>query len=181
MLKQYPNVVFTPDLKSVVKALELCAEAHGVKFWQEGVAEGFEPQAGFLADSVPLYADVCSICEAFYGSTSMIDHSSSWGTITVYLDSMRVMHEIDLEKLGFALPYGTVKLPADGSLVRLMPDGSLVKLPTDGMRMRPDAAVKAYSRSCGENFKATSRKVFKKKKTASSDLGVSKKKVNKLK
>lgn len=157
------NVVFTPDLKSVVKALELCAEAHGVKFWQEGVAEGFEPQAGFLADSVPLYADVRSICEAFYGSTSMIDHSSSWGTITVYLDSMRVMHEIDLGKLGSALPYGTVKLPADG------------------MRMRPDAAVKAYSRSCGENFNSTSRKVCKREKNASSDLGVSKKKVNKLK
>lgn len=157
------NVVFTPDLKSVVKALELCAEAHGVQFWQEGVAEGLDPQAGFLADSVPLYADVRSICEAFYGSTSMIDYSSSWNTITVYLDSMRLMPEVDLEKLGSALPYGTVKLPADG------------------MRMRPDAAVKAYSRSCGENFKATSRKAYKREKTASSDLSVSKKKVNKLK
>ena len=118
-----------------------------------------ESQAGFLADSVPLHADVRSICEAFFGSTSMIDHSSSWNTITVYLDSVRLKPEVDLGKLNLALPYGTVKLPADG------------------MRMRPDAAVKAYSRSCGENFKATSRKVCKREKTSSPDLSVSKKKV----
>lgn len=84
-------------IKSLKKALKACAEAHNVeyKWWRDA------GQVSLKSESVPVYADVKAICEAFYGRTDML--SVGWGFTTVYLEPME-KRDVDEILLSMALP-----------------------------------------------------------------------------
>ena len=88
----------TTNLK---KALKACAAAHNVKFcdWSD------EGQLGLTSDNVPVVADVRMICEAFYGTSCMVD--TDWGCTTVWKDNVVMQSDVDELLLSLALPYGT--------------------------------------------------------------------------
>ena len=91
-----------PTIDLLKKALEVCANAHGVEFsdWSE-----VDAQFGVKSESVPVVSDVRMICEAFYGNASMVE--AGWGYTTVFLNECPYRDELDEATLKMALPYGT--------------------------------------------------------------------------
>lgn len=92
-------------IKSLVKALSACAEAHKVEFKDMSDEPGESPQALLKSESVPVQADVRLICEAFFGSASMVE--VGWGFTTVFFDEKPLLSNVNEQKLALALPAGT--------------------------------------------------------------------------
>ncbi len=82
------------------KALKVCAKAHKIHFldW------GNEGQYGLQSQTVPVIADVQTICKAFYGHSEMVE--SAYGYTIVWLGS-EFLPEVDEQTLRFALPSDT--------------------------------------------------------------------------
>ncbi len=83
------------------KALRKCAETHHASFeeWTE------EQQIGIMSDSVPVTADIQSICRAICGNTRMVE--TGWGCTTIYLDQCEPLEQVNEMMLMMSLPYGT--------------------------------------------------------------------------
>lgn len=89
------------NLENLKKALRACADAHNAEFcdWS---AEDL--QIAVKSETVPTISDVRMICEAFFGSASMVE--VGWGYTNVYCDTDRMLPEVNGELLRLALPYG---------------------------------------------------------------------------
>ena len=89
------------NLENLKKALKACAEAHQAEFcdWSED-----ELQIAVKSETVPVVSDVKMICEAFYGSSSMVE--VGWGYTNVFCDAAEMLSEVDETLLRMALPYG---------------------------------------------------------------------------
>lgn len=92
-----------PTIDLLRKALKKCAEAHKVQCedWPE------DGQLGIKSESVPVVADVKSICRAFCGEANVTE--TAWGYVTVHLDDAEYafLPEVDETLLKMSLPYGT--------------------------------------------------------------------------
>lgn len=91
-----------PSLDLLKKALKACAKAHGAEFkdWSRD-----DNQLGIKSESVPVVADVRSICQALYGHCAMIE--VGWGYTVVFLDEAKFLDEADENLLRMSLPSGT--------------------------------------------------------------------------
>lgn len=89
------------NLENLKKALKACAEAHQAEFcdWSED-----ELQIAVKSETVPVVSDVRMICEAFYGSSCMVE--VGWGYTNVFCDATEMLSEVDEKLLRMALPYG---------------------------------------------------------------------------
>lgn len=88
-------------LEILKNAVRECADAHSVEFcdWSE------ESQLAVKSESVPVVADMMTICEAFFGSHQCIE--IGWGYTTIMYDEATPLPEINEELLMMALPAGT--------------------------------------------------------------------------
>ena len=89
-------------LEKLKNAVRECASAHGVEYcdWKE------DAQVAVKSESVPVVADIMTICEAFFGSHQCIE--IGWGYTTIMYDETPPLPEINEELLMMALPAGTV-------------------------------------------------------------------------
>lgn len=87
-------------LENLKWAMAQCAQAHGAEFcdWSD------EDQLGIHKTGVPLYADVRSICRAFFEGEAEVEED--WGYTTVWLYAP-FRENVDLPVLRMALPAGT--------------------------------------------------------------------------
>ena len=85
------------NLENLKEALQRCATAHHAKFcdWSD------EDQLAIDKTNVPVMADVMMICEAFFGTFSLIDEDC--GYTVVWLDTP-FKQEVDEQLLNMALP-----------------------------------------------------------------------------
>lgn len=90
------------NTETLIKALKACADAHRTEFCDWST---YDSQVAIKSESVPAVSDVRSICEAFFGTTSVVE--TGWGYTTVYLDETPFLPEVDEETLRLALPSGT--------------------------------------------------------------------------
>ena len=90
-------------IQLAVKALRKCAEAHRSQFYDYSGQE--DQQVCIQGESVPIVADVRSICQAVFGRDDIVE--VGWGFTTVYLDQCLPLEEVDETTLRMALPYGT--------------------------------------------------------------------------
>ena len=92
-----------PTVELLKKALRKCAEEHNVpsEEWSE------DGQFGIKSESVPVVADVRSICTALCGNASAVE--TGWGYTNVYLDEAEYnfLPEANEVILRMALPAGT--------------------------------------------------------------------------
>jgi len=91
-----------PAIALLKRALKACACAHNVEYSDWSDEDG---QFGIRSESVPVVSDVRMICEAFYGSASMVE--TGWGYTNVFLDACPFRDELDEAALKMALPNGT--------------------------------------------------------------------------
>ncbi len=90
-----------PTIENFKKAMKICADAHHSEYadWEEDM------QVAIKSESVPVVADVRSICDAFFGNHNMID--VDWGYTNVYLDEGEFLPKVNTTVLMMALPHGT--------------------------------------------------------------------------
>lgn len=88
------------NLDNLKWAMAQCAQAHGAEFcdWSD------EGQLAIHKTCVPLYADVRSICSAFFEGETEVEED--WGYTTVWLCAP-FRENVDLPVLRMALPAGT--------------------------------------------------------------------------
>lgn len=94
-----------PTIENIVKALKACADAHKVEFVDVSQDPDEYPQAYLKSDTVPVVADVRTICEAFYGHSRMVD--TDFGCTTVYFTDFCFAPAVNETLLAMALPHGT--------------------------------------------------------------------------
>lgn len=89
-------------IEKLKEAVRQCANAHSVEFcdWKE------DAQVAVKSESVPVVADMMTICEAFFGSHQCLE--IGWGYTTIMYDETPPLPEINKELLMMALPTGTV-------------------------------------------------------------------------
>ncbi len=92
-------------MRKLIKALKLCAMAHGY----EGKVSRIDSQFYILACTIPMAADIQSIVIGFTGDDSAVEADFSHGWITVYLNRCIILpqYEIDWDVIMLSLPYGT--------------------------------------------------------------------------
>ena len=92
-------------MKKMIKALKLCAIAHGFEGW----VSIEDAQFYILACNIPTAADIQSIVMGFTGSTDAVETDFSHGWITVFLNECKILpkNKIDWMTIKMALPYGT--------------------------------------------------------------------------
>lgn len=93
-------------MRKLIKALKLCAQAHGF----EGKVSRIDSQFYILACNVPTAADIQSIVTGFTGSQDAVEADFNHGWITVFLSECKVLpkDQIDWMVIEMALPYGTM-------------------------------------------------------------------------
>lgn len=92
-------------MKKLIKALKLCAQAHGF----QGFVSREDSQFYILACNIPTAADIQSIVTGFTGSNDAVEADFNHGWITVFLNECQVLpkEEIDWMVIEMSLPYGT--------------------------------------------------------------------------
>lgn len=92
-------------MEKLIKALKLCAQAHGL----EPFISEEDDQFYVLACSIPTAADIQSIVSGFTGSKDAVEADFNHGWITVFLNECQILpkSEIDWMIIRMALPYGT--------------------------------------------------------------------------
>lgn len=91
------------SLENLRSALAACAKAHGAQLydWSEE-----DRQIAIKSETVPTVNDVQMICEAFFGTASVVE--VGWGCTNVFIDDEPFKKNVDEVKLYMALPYGTI-------------------------------------------------------------------------
>lgn len=92
-------------MRKLIKALKLCAQAHGF----EGFVSREDSQFYILACNIPTAADIQSIVTGFTGSKDAVEADFNHGWITVFLNECQILpkEEIDWIVIEMSLPYGT--------------------------------------------------------------------------
>lgn len=92
-------------MRKLIKALKLCALAHGF----EGIVSREDGQFYILACNIPTAADIQNIVIGFTGSKDAVEADFNHGWITVFLNECQILpkNEIDWMVIEMALPYGT--------------------------------------------------------------------------
>lgn len=91
----------------IIAALKACAKAHKAECNVYDEDED-DVQVAIMTNKLPAYADVCSIVEAFYGTSDVIvKNDTTFNCIEVLLDYLPMQDEVDEELLKMALPRGT--------------------------------------------------------------------------
>ena len=93
------------SIKKIAKALEMCAKAHHTD-WEYYPEEW---QFCIKAITVPVVADIRTICEAFYGNSQMVEVEPSFGWTNVYIDEEPFLSDVRTKILELALPAGSIK------------------------------------------------------------------------
>ena len=93
-------------MRKLIRALKLCAMAHGF----EGHVSREDAQFYIIACNVPTAVDIQSIVQGFTGSQNAVEADFCHGWITVFLNECKILpkDEIDWMVIEMALPYGTV-------------------------------------------------------------------------
>lgn len=92
--------------KRLIKALIKCAKSHHVDFGLYN-EDPNDMQFCIMSANVPVVTDVSIITEAFFGSTRPVYVDRSWGTVTVFMDTLPFLEHEDEQMIAIALPYGT--------------------------------------------------------------------------
>ena len=92
-------------MRKLIKALKLCAIAHGF----EGYVSEEEDQFYVLVCNIPTAADIQSIVTGFTGSDDAVEADFNHGWITVFLNECHILpkDQINWMVIRMALPYGT--------------------------------------------------------------------------
>lgn len=92
-------------MKKLIKALKLCAQAHGF----DGFVSSEDAQFYVLVCNIPIAADITSIVTGFTGNSDAVETDFNHGWITVFLNECDILpkEEIDWMAIEMALPYGT--------------------------------------------------------------------------
>ena len=90
-------------MRKLIKALKLCALAHGL----EGFVSREDAQFYILTCNIPVAADIQSIVTGFTGSKDAVDADFNHGWITVFLGECKILpkEKIDWMVIQMALPY----------------------------------------------------------------------------
>jgi len=93
-------------MRKLIKALKLCAQAHGF----EGFVSREDAQFYILACNIPTAFDIQSIVTGFTGSKDAVEADFMHGWITVFLNECKILpkDDIDWMVIQMALPYGTI-------------------------------------------------------------------------
>lgn len=93
-----------PTIELLIKALRASADAKHKKFYD--LSKDDYPQVGIESEDVQVVADTQAICDAFFGTHSMVE--VGWGYTTVYLEEMAMLPTVDSHALQLALPTGAI-------------------------------------------------------------------------
>lgn len=91
------------NLENLKSALAACAKAHNAELCDWSEQDG---QIAVKSETVPTVNDVKMICEAFFGTASVVE--VGYGYTNVYLDMAPYKESVDEVTLYMALPYGTI-------------------------------------------------------------------------
>ena len=91
------------NLENIKSALAACAKAHNAELLD--LSEECR-QIAVKSETVPTVNDVKMICEAFFGTASVVE--VGYGFTNVYLDEVPFKESVDEVTLYMALPYGTI-------------------------------------------------------------------------
>lgn len=92
-------------MKKLIKALKLCAQAHGLEPFVSEEGDQFY----VLSCNIPTTADIQSIVAGFTGSNAPVEADFNHGWITVFLNQCQILpkDQINWMVIQMALPYGT--------------------------------------------------------------------------
>lgn len=98
------------------QALGKCAEAHKANY-HDNVEDNF---AIIMDDTVPLLADLRSICKAIFGTPDMVNENGGIGGLSINYGGTAPLEEADEMTLRLALPNGTVLIDDEASYNELL-------------------------------------------------------------